>query len=123
GGDGKAILINTTAREMIGLTGTGVGMTLDELLLRSADDVEDPRELDEAISRAADSSVHARGSFRLRHPSAIDVEWLAAAVTGEHGVVLGQVVVWLSVTHIRSIERVKDELAGELSDALRAPLH
>jgi PAS domain S-box-containing protein len=123
GGDGRAILINATARDMIGLSGNGVGMTLEELLLRSADDIEDPRELDEAISRAIDSAEPAQGSFRLRQPSAIDIEWVASPVRDERGVVLGQVVVWLDVTHIRAIERIKDELAGELSDALRTPLH
>jgi signal transduction histidine kinase len=36
--------------------------------------------------------------------------------------VLGQVVVWVDVTLIRAAERVKDDLAGDLSEALRSPL-
>jgi PAS domain S-box-containing protein len=122
GGDGRAILINQMAREMVALPSDGVGMTLEELLLRSADDMEDPRELDEAVSQIANTEESSRGTFRLRQPQAIDVEWAASPVGDERGNVLGQVVVFLDVTHIRSIERVKDELAGELSEALRAPL-
>ena len=38
------------------------------------------------------------------------------------GLVLGQVVVWVDVTHIRAAERVKDDLAADLSEALRLPL-
>src|SRR3954470_14387989 len=75
------------------------------------------------MARAADSAAPSRGTFRLRHPHAIDVEWVVSPVLGDRGNVLGQVVVWLDVTHIRATERVKDELAGELSEALRAPLH
>jgi signal transduction histidine kinase len=36
--------------------------------------------------------------------------------------VLGQVIVWTDVTDIRAAERVKDDLAADLSEALRLPL-
>jgi len=123
GSDGRAILVNAAARRMIGLPGTGVGMALQEILLRAADDVEDPRDLDEAVAQASERAITSQGSFRLRQPLAIDVDWMATPVRDEQGQVLGQVVIWVDVTHIRAVERVKDELAADLSEALRAPLH
>ena len=43
GGDGRAILVNATAREMIGLEGDGLGLTLSEMLTPYEDQFEDPR--------------------------------------------------------------------------------
>ena len=122
GGDGRAILMNATAREMIGLTGDGIGLTCAEILSQHAEYVEDPRELDDAIARTADLAADERGELRLRAPQAIDMEWLATPVRDERDMVLGQVIVWTDVTHIRAAERIKDELAADLSEALRSPL-
>jgi signal transduction histidine kinase len=124
GGDGRAILVNETAGAMLGLTTDGVGMTLQALLLSAADRFEDTRDLDDTVARVAERSVLSRGSFRLGEPSSIDVEWVAAPVQEEaDGPVLGQVMVWLDVSHLKSVERLKDELAADLSEALRSPLH
>lgn len=120
--DGRAILVNATAREMIGLDGDGVGLTLSEILSPYEDNFEDPDDLDDVVQRAATLSVDSRGEFRLQAPEPIDLHWLATPVRQENGLVLGQVIVWVDVTHIRAAERVKDDLAADLSEALRSPL-
>jgi PAS domain S-box-containing protein len=122
GGDGRAILVNTTAREMIGLEGDGVGLTLAEMLSADEDQFEDPNDLDDIVGRAAVLGADSRGELRLRAPESIDVHWIATPVREADGAVLGQVVVWVDVTHIRAAERVKDDLAADLSEALRLPL-
>jgi PAS domain S-box-containing protein len=122
GGDGRAILVNTTAREMVGLEGDGVGLTLAEILELDEDQVDEPGDLDDIIGRAADMGADSRGELRLRAPVSLDVHWIATPVRQEDGPVLGQVVVWVDVTHIRAAERVKDDLAADLSEALRLPL-
>jgi PAS domain S-box-containing protein len=122
GGDGRAILVNQTARDMLGLSGGGIGSTLSELVTRAQDSFEDPRELDDFVARTSVHGMDAQGSFRLNAPAPIDVDWLATPVRDGRGAVLGQVVVWVDVTHIRAAERVKDDLAADLSEALRSPL-
>jgi PAS domain S-box-containing protein len=122
GGDGRAILVNVAAREMIGLSGDGVGQTVAEILARYEDRFDDPRELDDIVDRTSALADDSRGAFRLRAPEPIDVEWLASPVRDDRDVVLGQVLVWVDVTHIRAAERVKDDLAADLSEALRSPL-
>lgn len=122
GGDGRAVLVNATSREMLGLHGDHLGSRLPELLALSADNFEDPRDLDDIVSRTGEPVVDARGEVRLHSPQPIDLEWIASPVRDESGLVLGQVVVWVDVTHIRAAERVKDDLAGDLSEALRSPL-
>jgi PAS domain S-box-containing protein len=120
--DGRAILVNATAREAIGLDGDGLGLSLSEILSPYDDQFEDPNDLDDMINRASELSADSRGEFRLRAPEPIDLHWLATPVRQENGLVLGQVVVWVDVTHIRAAERVKDDLAADLSEALRSPL-
>lgn len=122
GGDGRAILVNAAAREMVGLEEDGIGRTLPELLGGLADRFEDPRELDEFLVRSASRELASRGALRLREPHAIDIEWLVTPVQEADGPVLGQVVIWVDVTYIRATERVKDGLASDLSEALRSPL-
>lgn len=122
GGDGRAILVNTTARETIGLDDDGVGLTLSEILAPYEDRFEDPNDLDDIVNRSADLGADSRGELRLRAPEPVDVQWIATPVRQEGGPVLGQVVVWTDVTHIRAAERVKDDLAADLSEALRMPL-
>lgn len=122
GGDGRAILVNTTAREMVGLEGDGVGLTLAEIVALDEDQLEEPGDVDDMIGRAADMSADSRGELRLRAPVSIDLHWIATPVQQQEGPVLGQVVVWVDVTHIRAAERVKDDLAADLSEALRLPL-
>jgi PAS domain S-box-containing protein len=122
GGDGRAILVNATARDMIGLTGDGLGLTLLEILARYEDRFDDPRELDDLVARTSDLRLESRGALRLSAPETIDVEWLVTPVRDDRGVVLGQVMVWVDVTQIRAAERVKDDLAADLSEALRSPL-
>lgn len=122
GGDGRAILVNSTARDMIGMAGDGIGLTLPEILSVHEDHFEDPRELDEAIARVSDLATESQGELRLRTPRPIDLEWIASPVREADGPVLGQVAVWVDVTHIRSAERVKDDLTADLSEALRQPL-
>jgi len=122
GGDGRAILANTTACEMVGLEGDGVGLTLAEILSIDDDQFEDPNDLDDILNRAADMTADSRGELRLRAPESIDLHWIATPVRQQGGPVLGQVVVWVDVTHIRAAERVKDDLAADLSEALRLPL-
>ncbi|MCC7369440.1 MAG: PAS domain S-box protein [Chloroflexi bacterium] len=122
GGDGRAALINATARGMIGLTDDGLGLSLPELMAGSEEHLEDTRQLDDLLAQTDDPSFEARGELRLHAPSPIDVEWIASPVRDDEGQLLGQVIVWLDVTHIRAAERVKDDLAGDLSDALRSPL-
>ena len=122
GGDGQSVLINATSREMLGLPNDELGSRLPELLTHAAEHFEDPRDLDEIIARTGEPSIDARGEVRLHSPQPIDVEWIASPVRDEAGLVLGQVVVWVDVTHIRAAERVKDDLAGDLSEALRSPL-
>lgn len=122
GGDGRAVLINAPSREMLGLTGDVLGSRLPELLALAEESFEDARDLDEIIGRTSEPSIDARGEVRLLAPHPIDVEWIASPVRDEHELVLGQVVAWVDVTHIRAAERVKDDLAGDLSEALRSPL-
>ena len=122
GGDGRAILVNAMAREMIALDGDGLGQTLAEILSPYEDSFEDPSDLDDIVHRAADLGADSRGELRLRSPQPIDLHWLATPVRQEDGRVLGQVVVWVDVTHIRAAERVKDDLAADLSEALRSPM-
>lgn len=128
GGDGRAILVNATARAMIGLDaeaegeGDGVGLTLAEILSPYEDRFEDPNDLDDIVHRSASLGADSRGEFRLRAPEPIDLHWIATPVRQHGGPVLGQVVVWVDVTHIRAAERVKDALAADLSEALRLPL-
>ena len=122
GGDGRAVLVNATSREMLGLSGDILGSRLPDLLALAAENFEDPRDLDDIIGRTGEPSIEARGEVRLLAPQPIDVEWIASPVRDESELVLGQVVVWVDVTHIRAAERVKDDLAGDLSEALRSPL-
>ncbi|MGE3272835.1 MAG: ATP-binding protein [Chloroflexota bacterium] len=122
GSDGQSILINHTARDMIGLADDGLGVRLGELLAGYEDHFEDPGDVAELVERTLLHAVDARGRFRLRAPSPIDIEWIATPVRDGAGLVLGQVMVWVDVTHIRAAERVKDDLAGDLSEALRSPL-
>jgi two-component system, OmpR family, phosphate regulon sensor histidine kinase PhoR len=122
GGDGRAILVNATAREMIGLEGDGLGLTFSEILTPYEDQFENPVELDDIVIRAAELSQDSSGEFQLRLPEPIDVHWLAAPVRQVDGRVVGQIVIWVDVTHIRAAERVKDDLAADLSEALRLPL-
>jgi PAS domain S-box-containing protein len=123
GGDGQAILVNDTAALLLGLRDDGIGRTLPHLLLGAADRFEDTREIDDLVARVGDRTLASRGAFRLREPAAIDVEWVATPVLDERDMVLGQVIVWLDVTHLRTAERQKDALAADLNDALRSPLH
>ena len=123
GGDGRAILVNETARDMMGLDGDGVGESVPEILSQYQDRFEDTRDLDDLIARTAELTADARGELRLRLPRPIDLEWLATPVRDERGLAVGQVMVWVDVTHIRAAERVKDDLAADLSEALRSPLH
>lgn len=122
GGDRRAILVNATAHEMIGLEGDGLGLTLSEMLRPCEDQFENPAELDDIVIRAAELSQDSSGEFQLRLPEPIDVHWMATPVRQVDGRVLGQVVVWVDVTHVRAAERVKDDLAADLSEALRLPL-
>ena len=128
GGDGRAILVNATAREMIGLDGEGegegdgVGLTLAEILSPYEDRFEDPAISTTSCTGRPTSASDSSGEFRLRAPEPIDLHWIATPVRQQDGPVLGQVVVWVDVTHIRAAERVKDDLAADLSEALRMPL-
>jgi PAS domain S-box-containing protein len=122
GGDGRAILVNATAREMVALGETGIGLTLTDILSPCEEQFEDARDLDDIIARTTEMAVESQGEFRLRAPRPIDVAWLASPVRDDRGIVLGQVVVWTDVTDIRAAERVKDDLAADLSEALRLPL-
>jgi signal transduction histidine kinase len=122
GNDGEAILVNATVREMLGLADDPLGSTLDGLLRPREDQFEDVRELDALLGRPTDPPTDARGELRLRAPASVDLDWIAAPVRDEAGLVLGEVIVWTEVTHIRAAERIKDDLAGDLSDALRSPL-
>lgn len=122
GGDGRAILVNATARQMVGYGETGIGRTLPDILAATHDNFEDQRDLDDIMARTAESAVESQGEFRLRAPRPTDVAWLASPVSDDRGFVLGQVVVWTDVTDIRAAERVKDDLAADLSEALRLPL-
>jgi len=47
---------------------------------------------------------------------------MASPVRDDRDVVLGQVMIWTDVTDIRAAERLKDDLAADLSEALRLPL-
>ena len=128
GGDGRAILVNATACAMIGLDGggegdgDGVGQTLAEILSPYEERFEDTGDLDDIVHRAADLGTDSSGELRLRAPEPTDLHWIATPVRQPDGPVLGQVVVWVDVTHIRAAERVKDALAADLSEALRLPL-
>jgi PAS domain S-box-containing protein len=122
GGDGRAILVNATAREMIGFDDAGIGLTLAEIVSPFEEQFEDARDLDDLITRTAEPAVESQGEFRLRAPRPTDLAWLASPVRDDRGIVLGQVVVWTDVTDIRAAERVKDDLAADLSEALRLPL-
>ena len=122
GGDGRAILVNATVREMIGLEGDGIGLTLTEILVPYEEQFEDPNDLDDILGRASDLGADSRGELRLRAPYPIDLHWIATPIRQQDGPVVGQVVVWVDVTHIRAAERVKDDLAADLSEALRQPL-
>lgn len=123
GGDGQAVLVNETARVMIDAPSDGIGMTLQHLLASVADRFEDARDIDDVVASVAEQAVATRGSFRLRGQSSVDVEWVATPVQDERGAVLGQVMIWLDVSHLRATERLKDELADDLSEVLRSPLH
>jgi len=122
GGDGRAILVNAAARDMIGHAGDGINLTLTDLLMRYEDRFEDARDLDDLLTRCSERAVESQGELRLRVPRPIDLAWLASPVRDEGGSVLGQVLCWLDVTAIRAAERVKDDLAADLSEALRLPL-
>lgn len=122
-GDGRAILVNESARDTIGLDGDGVGETLTEILMRYEDRFEDARDLDDLLTRTAALEEDALGEFRLRQPRPVDIHWLASPVRDERGFVVGSVMAWVDVTHIRAAERVKDDLAADLAEALRSPLH
>ena len=122
GGDGRAILVNAAARSMVGLEGDGVNLTLAEILSADEELFEDESDFDDVVQRTAELSEESRGEVRLRAPEPIDVHWLASPVRQANGAVVGQIVVWVDVTYIRAAERVKDDLAADLSEALRAPL-
>jgi PAS domain S-box-containing protein len=122
GSDGRAALVNETARAMIGLDGDGLGLPLAEILSEYEDAFEDAEDLDDILNRTSDLRAESSGELRLRSPQPIDVHWLATPVRQDNGAVMGQVVVWVDVTHIRAAERVKDDLAADLSEALRSPL-
>jgi signal transduction histidine kinase len=122
GGDGRAILVNATAREMIGMGGAGIGLTLPEILRPNEDRFADPLDLDDIIARVSESVSEVDGEFRLNAPRPIDLSWIMSPVRDDRDVVLGQVMIWLDVTDIRAAERLKDDLAADLSEALRLPL-
>lgn len=122
GGDGRAILVNATAREMIGMGGTGIGLTLPEILRPNEDRFADPNDLDDIIARASEETIEIDGEFRLNAPRPMDLAWIISPVHDDRDVVLGQVMIWLDVTDIRAAERLKDDLAADLSEALRLPL-
>ncbi|MCC6176507.1 MAG: PAS domain S-box protein [Chloroflexi bacterium] len=122
GGDGRSILVNAPARSMLGMEGTGLGLKIEEIIHHYADNFEDDRQVDALIASVSDRDQYGRGTFRLEAPTPLDVEWIASPVRESDGPALGQVVVWLDVTHARSVERVKDDLAADLSAALRSPL-
>lgn len=122
GGDGRAILVNATVRNMLGLTGDLVGRALPDMLRRQQQRFEDARELDEVLTRIGERAVTSRGSVRLREPLPVDLEWLATPVQDERGTVLGQAVVWVDMTHLRAATLTNDDLAADLSETLRQPL-
>src|SRR4051794_24825798 len=80
GGDGRAILVNATARETIGMGGAGIGLTLPEILSPYEDRFEDPTDLDDIITRASESAIESAGEFRLRTPRPADLSWLISPV-------------------------------------------
>jgi len=106
----------------MGLGDAGIGRTLADILSPAESQFEDSRDLDDIIARTAAMAVESQGEFRLGAPRPIDLAWLASPVSDDRGVVLGQVIVWTDVTDIRAAERVKDDLAADLSEALRLPL-
>jgi PAS domain S-box-containing protein len=122
GGDGRAILVNATARAMLGMGVTGINATMPEILTPYEDRFADPADLDDVLARTSEMEIETSGEFQLVGPRPIDLAWIASPVRDDRDVVLGQVMIWLDVTDIRAAERLKDDLAADLSDALRLPL-
>jgi PAS domain S-box-containing protein len=122
GGDGRAILVNATARAMLGMGVTGINSTMPEILTPYEDRFADPADLDDVLALTSEMGIEASGELQLVAPRPMDLAWIASPVRDDRDVVLGQVMIWLDVTDIRAAERLKDDLAADLSDALRLPL-
>ena len=119
GSDGRTILVNAYARSLFPGAGDVLGLTAEEWLRRGASGFTNPTAGIEVAARLADREVADRGELRVERPTPRDLEWTSAPVREADGAVVGQVVVLADLTHIRAVERVREEFAADCSGDLR----
>ena len=123
GGNGRVVLANRRARELLGLDGSPLGWSAEELAGAAEPDLEDAALTEQLAARLGPDRADAtRLELRLARPEPRDLEWVAAPVRDEHGEVVGRAVMVRDLTEVRAVERVKDEYAARMSRELRAPL-
>lgn len=122
GSDGRTILVNAYARAVLPIEGDVLGLTAEEWLGRGGSAFSNPASGTEVAARLADREVADRGELRLERPQPRDLEWTSAPVRDVTGAQVGQVVVLADLTHIRAVERVREEFAADLSGELRTPV-
>lgn len=121
GGDGHAILANRTVREMLDIQSSPLGWSAEDFARRSVECLEHS-DGEGIVDRGTDGSEMTREELRLARPRPMDVERVASPVRGPDGEILGQVVLYRDLSHLRAVERLRNESASSMSRELRMPL-
>ncbi len=121
--DGRIVLVNAELGRMLDLDGDLVGVSIEDLVGRVSTRLEDPMGAEAIVRQPGMEGLDpARAELRLVGPPTRDVEWVSTVLRDPVGEIQGRLAVCHDVTHIRGVQRVKDESASSMGRELSGPV-
>jgi PAS domain S-box-containing protein len=120
----RVVFFNRVVQEIYGFEGRDLkGWSTADFVRESAACFDDPATPLEIARRVAEERYAVnRFEYEVARPRRRVIERMAAPVIARDGLVLGQVVLFHDLTHLRETERAKDHFLSIASGALREPL-